>query len=71
MTTALPPNYKEELAAQAEIIKKAKERYQASKEEANQIREQAEKRETELQQLLAAHGQPNTAKPSKIGRQEP
>ena len=55
MTVEVPTrNYDEEIVVQTIIAKKAKDRYEAAKVEANQLRAQATKREAELQQLLDA-----------------
>ena len=55
MTVEVPTrNYDEEIVVQMIIAKKAKDRYEAAKVEAYQLRAQATKREAELQQLLDA-----------------
>ena len=55
MTVEVPTrNYDEEIVVQTIIAKKAKDRYEAAKVEANQLRAQATKREAQLQQLLDA-----------------
>ena len=45
-------NYDEEIAAQAAITERAKERYEEALAELSKLREQATKREDKLQQLL-------------------
>ena len=45
-------NYTEELAVQMKIADKAKERYETAKAEVDHLKEQATKREVELQHLL-------------------
>ena len=45
-------NYVEELAIQMVIVDKVKERYEMARAKADKIKEQVEKREIELQQLL-------------------